>query len=153
MNFTQFKRDLRNYKPEDIVFVGLGNEQRGDDAVGLLFVDRLQNRTEYKNAHFLQAGVSPENYLQKILSFRAEIIVFIDASRWGGLPGEIAWLTTSAIERVRISTHAFSIKMVEDFLEAHQHLEFKYLGIEPMSTAFGEQISEQVKVSLDEFFG
>lgn len=153
MNFTQFNNDLKKYQPEEIVFVGLGNEQRGDDAAGLFFVDRLQNRPEFKNAHFLQAGVSPENYLQQILSFRAGIIVFIDASRWGGAPGEIAWLTTNIIERVGISTHAFSITMVEDYLKAHQQLEFKYLGIEPMSTVFGEGLSKQVKNSLEKFFG
>lgn len=77
----------------------------------------------------------------------AEIVVFIDAARSGAKPGTIGW-----IDPVNISTHAFSIKMVEEFLDKYHPFKFMYLGIEPLTTKLGENVSSEISESIDNFF-
>ena len=152
MNFSDFKNELSEFPWHDIVFVGLGNELRGDDGAGLYFIDLLQGQSGSAQSHFIKAGANPENYLEQILACRSRAVVFIDAARFGGQPGEVRWLEPSAIDTLRISTHAFSIKMVEAYLQANQNLEYKYLGIEPRSTEFGKGLSCELKSALQRFF-
>ncbi len=152
MNFENFVEVLSPYLPEKIVFVGLGNELRGDDAAGLLFLERLKVKPEFCKSNFIKAGTNPENYLQKILDYGAEIVVFIDAARSGAKPGTIGWIDPGKIDSVNISTHAFSIKMVEEFLDKYHPFKFMYLGIEPLTTKLGENVSSEILESIDNFF-
>lgn len=130
----------------------MGNDIRGDDGVGLVFVDNLREKTEFQDSIFILARTNPENYLQKIIDSRAKLVVFIDACKWGGRPGEITWLDGEKINKISISTHAFSIKMVEEYIYSQKNIEFKYLGIEPKSMEIGEPLSEEVKNHVHNFF-
>lgn len=152
MNFTIFIKSLSQWQPCSIVFAGLGNENRGDDAAGLIFCNRLKKTGSFKGAHFVLAGTNPENHLDEIIGYSPELVVFIDAARFGGKPGDIKWLESADIKRNRISTHAFSMEMVEKYLFAHQPMQFKYLGIEPLATEPYSEISPQVLAAVDNFF-
>lgn len=152
MNFKEFTLALQGYAAGEIIFVGLGNEYRRDDRAGLMLSDGLKRTPDFSGCHFINAGTNPENYLQDILSQHAKVVVFIDAARFGGAPGEIQWLDDDKIDNVKISTHAYSIKMVETYLKAHQNLQVKYLGIEPHDTDPGEKFSPVVHASLTRFF-
>ena len=152
MNFTTFRKDLSAFKSGHIVFVGLGNEYRGDDAVGLVFLDRLKDSKAFPDAHFIRAGTNPENYLQEILSYHPKLVVFIDAARWSGEPGEMRWLEPKQIRNLKISTHAYSLELVEEFLKAHEKMEFRYFGSQPLSTEVGEKLSAILKKKLEKFF-
>ncbi len=152
MNFENFVEVLSPYFPEKIVFVGLGNELRGDDAAGLLFLERLKVKPEFCKSNFIKAGTNPENHLQKILDSGAEVVIFIDAARSGAKPGTIGWIDPGKIDSVNISTHAFSIKMVEEFLDKYHPFKFMYLGIEPLTTKLGENVSSEILESIDNFF-
>jgi hydrogenase maturation protease len=151
MNFSAFKEAL-HYPPEEIVFVGLGNMARGDDAAGLLFLRKLKKRNEFLASHFVEAGTNPENYLQKILDFTPRLVVFIDAAHCGRSFSDMFWIETDALDTAAISTHAFSIRMIEEYLKANAPLEVKYFGIQPEITAPGSPLSAAVKQSLEHFF-
>jgi hydrogenase maturation protease len=151
MNFSAF-RDALPYPPEEIVFVGLGNMARGDDAAGLLFLRELRKRNEFRTSHFIDAGTNPENYLQKILDFLPRLVVFIDAARCNRSFGEMFWIETADLDTAAISTHAFSIRMIEEYLKANSALQVKYFGIQPEITVPGSPVSACVKQSLDHFF-
>ena len=152
MNFENFVEVFSPYFHEKIVFVGLGNELRGDDAAGLLFLERLKVKPEFCKSHLIKAGTNPENHLQKILDSGAEVVVFIDAARSGVKPGTIGWIDPEKVNSVNISTHAFSIKMVEEFLEKYHPFKFMYLGIEPLTTKLGENVSLEILKNIDIFF-
>lgn len=152
MNFKDFLKDLSLFKPGDIIFVGLGNEHCGDDAAGLIFIDKLKDFPDFAGSCFISARTNPENYLQKILDSKGNVIVFIDAARFGGKAGEISWIDPHDIERLSISTHAFSLKMVEQYLRNHRQFDFKYLGIEPLTTNIGDHLSSQVLTQMAVFF-
>ncbi len=152
MTFIDFQKALHVYTARDIIFIGLGNDIRGDDGAGLVFLDRLKQKTEFEESIFIRARTNPENYLQKIVDSQAKLVVFIDACHWGGKPGEMTWLDGENINKISISTHAFSIKMVEEFICAQKNIEFKYLGIEPKSMEIGEPLSGEVCQHMNAFF-
>jgi hydrogenase 3 maturation protease len=152
MNLHDFENALRDYPVNKIVFIGLGNPLRGDDAAGLIFLNRLHALNQFKEAYFIEVGTNPENYLQQIVNCPASLVVFIDTSKWGGQPGEITWLPSDKIETIAISTHAFSIKMVEEYLQSERQFDFRYLVIEPEQMDMGESLSKSVSKSLDKFF-
>ncbi len=151
MNFTDFKKSLYVPAPK-IVFVGLGNKARGDDAAGLLFLHELQRCRDFRGAAFIEAGTNPENVLEPILAHHPEMVIFIDAANVGKAPGDICWIDHDNLDTARISTHAFSVTMVEHYLKAHKTMDIKYLGIRPATTAMGTQLSVKVKSALESFF-
>ena len=66
--------------------------------------------------------------------------------------GTISWLNKEVINNINISTHAFSIKLVEQFILQQRNIEIKYLGIEPKDTDFGSELSVELIQSVDLFF-
>lgn len=152
MNFTDLINKLSKYGKKKIVFVGLGNELRTDDGVGIEFIKRLKAQREFKNSHFIIAERNPENFLYSILSCNPEVVVFIDAANWDGVPGEIKFFNDDEIKNTGFSTHTYSIKMIKDFLAIEGKMDFIFIGIQPFSTDFGFGLSTIVKTKIDEFF-
>ena len=131
MNFTDFQADLLGYPEEDIVFVGLGNRMRGDDAAGLELLDMIKKSGFFTGSTFISAGTNPENYLQQILAAQPKLVVFLDACDFRDRPGEIRWLDYDEIEKAGISTHAYSMTMIERYLNLERTTECRYLAIQP----------------------
>ena len=152
MNFEDFVKELSPYNPADLIFIGLGNELCGDDAAGLVFLDKLEELPDFAGSCFITARTNPENYLQKILDSGGRVVIFIDAARSGGKPGEISWIDPNQIDHLSISTHAFSLKMVEQYLVNNRRFIFRYLGIEPLSTNKGDHLSSRVLTQITVFF-
>lgn len=152
MNFTHLTDELSNYRKDKIVFVGLGNEFRADDAAGLELVRKLRTRKEFQSSHFILAGRNPENYLQTILDYNPDIVVFIDAAEWNGNPGDIKLFNDEEISQTEFSTHTFSIKMIKDYLSNQQQMHFMFIGILPFRTDYKKILSEPVQSSIDKFF-
>ena len=152
MNSEEFHRTLKPYPASRLVFMGIGNPIRDDDGAGLVFLDKLIESGWYAASNFISAGVNPENHLQKILDVKPRAVVFIDAARFHATPGTIAWLDQTQLDQLRISTHAFSMVMVEAYLQAHQWMDFHYLAIEPKSMVFGEGLTRTVRESIERFF-
>ena len=150
MNFKTFCKTL--LPAEHLVFAGLGNDARGDDAAGLLFLDILSRKPEFHSAVFICAGTNPENVLQPILNAQPSMLIFIDSTDWGGAPGDIRWIDRRELDQIRISTHAFSISMVEEYLRAHQAMDIRYLGIQVRSTRTGDPICQPVLRAIKTFF-
>ena len=152
MNFDDFEKFLETYPAKDISFIGLGNEICGDDIAGLVFLDRLKETGVYKESQFIKAGTNPENYIGSILKGSSELVVFIDTAKTGAKAGSIKFFQSKEIKSSDISTHAYSITMVEDFLNKFRPIKFFYLGIEPYCTEIGQGISSCVSDAMDDFF-
>ena len=152
MNFTQLTDRLSKYNSNKIAFVGLGNELRGDDLAGLVFIEALKTKTVFNKSKFIVAGKNPENYLQEILDYNPEAVVFIDAADFLGEPGEISLLESDSLANIDFSTHAYSIKLIEKFLSLNRQIDFIYIGIQPKTTELGKEMSSQVNHAIKEFF-
>lgn len=152
MNFSDLVKSLSTYSPEKITFVGLGNELRGDDGAGLVFLEYLKKTEEFSKSNFINAKTNPENYLEKILDFKSEVVVIIDTARNAKQPGTIDWINPDSMELDSFSTHTFSVKMIENYIKQLQTVEFRYIGLEPYDTKFGSSLSPIIKRKLDNFF-
>jgi len=153
MNFSELADNLKGYKTSKIVFIGLGNYYRGDDGAGLVLLKRLENSRLFKNAFFIEAGLTPENHLSEILDCKADVVVFIDAAFWGGTPGAVSWLPEERIAATDISTHAYSIELINKYLLNEQPgLEIKILVIQPETIQPGKGLSAAVEDGVNRFF-
>ncbi len=152
MNFTHLLDKISKFENSKIVFVGLGNELRGDDASGIEFLEKLKTSNELKDSHFINVGTNPENYLDKILSFEPQLVVFIDSADMNCKPGEIKFIDDREIINHEFSTHSFSISLIKEFLLKQKSMEFLFIGIQPLNTSFRKGLSEEVINSIHHFF-
>lgn len=152
MNFENLKKDLAFYPVDKIVFVGLGNPLRRDDAAGLLILEKISMSRHFKNAHFIKAYTTPESHLEEILNYHPEIVVIIDAADWGGRDGEMTWIEGREIENFAISTHTYSISLIEKYLKLNARLEVKYLVIQPANMQYDLSLSKKVDKKIRQFF-
>ncbi len=94
------------------------------------FVRPIKLSLKFADANFIKAGTNPENYLDKILALNAKAVIFVDAILLYEIPGTKN-LSPEEVDTLSISTHTFSIKMIENYLKQQQHLEFFLSGIQP----------------------
>lgn len=153
MNFSDLHRLLADQPPGAVAFVGLGNADRGDDGAGLALLETLRSRPELSTAVFIAAGVTPENVLGQLIRSGCRVVVFLDAGRWGGAPGEIALLDGADVATVGFSTHTYSIRLVERYLEAAARLTCHYVAIQPLRTEPGAALSDPVRRGIEVFVG
>jgi len=152
MNFESLKKILERVESSKIVFVGLGNKYRSDDSSGIIFINLLKTFPDFAESTFIEAGTNPENYLEKILNTNPTVVVFIDATDYGGQPGKIKLIEPEKIDLLDFSTHTYSIKIIEKYLSARKEIKFHYVGIQPSSTEYGEEVSFEVSNAIKDFF-
>jgi hydrogenase 3 maturation protease len=125
-------------RPERIVFVGVGNRLRGDDAIGPAVIDAIKGSVP----HAIDAGVAPENYTGMIKRLRPLAIIFIDALDFGGAPGSMALVESGEIRRYGASTHGLSLEVAMDYLRQETGADVLLIGVQP------ERICEEEGLSL-----
>jgi hydrogenase 3 maturation protease len=152
MYLSDLKNRLSIYDSSEVVFIGLGNELRGDDWAGIYLLRKLKASGCFKGAHFIEAGISPENYVTNVLDLSPAVIVFIDASRCGSTPGEIKFIDPADVEMSGFSTHSYSIKLIEKFFMYCQDIKFVYIGIVPLQMNMGKGLSFPVIDSIKKMF-
>jgi len=71
------------------VVIGVGNELKADDGIGLRVAKQLQqDGLQNKETMIIPADV-PENWIQPIAKFRPELLVLVDTADFRGKAGEI----------------------------------------------------------------
>lgn len=136
-----------------IRIIGLGNEFRGDDAVGLLAVRRIRGSVG-NCAEVVEAGTAGVELLE--LMKGAPAVLLIDAARSGQAPGTIHRLDASAGPIVPHlfprSTHAVGVAEAVELARTLGVLPPKVIvyGIEAGNTEVGHSLSPQVGHALDE---
>lgn len=132
------------------LIIGVGNDYRGDDAVGLFVARRLRKR--------LKGGVeiverSGEGASLIEVWRGAHLVIVVDASQSGAKPGAIRRFDAHArkipARHFKYSTHAFSIAQAVELSRALGELPprtFVY-GIEGENFSAGEGLSEVVEKS------
>ncbi|OYT60239.1 MAG: hypothetical protein B6U75_02235 [Desulfurococcales archaeon ex4484_217_1] len=130
--------------------LGIGNELRGDDYVGSYIALNLKLRG-LKNV--VDAGLSPESFLEVAARTRPDAVVFIDAVEASLEPGTIVFASVEEVEKSEIvfpTTHKPSYSMLYRYLKfrlpkAEQYL----LGVQVVDTSFGKNMTETIKRIAD----
>jgi len=138
--------ELRNALSGRVVMLGVGNRTRGDDGVGPMLMDRLAGRVAVP---CLDAGVAPENYLEKIVQASPDSLLIVDATDFGGAGGEVRLFSSEAIADGGFSSHALSLKMTCDYLNARHPMQIFLLAVQPNACEMGRELSKPVTETLD----
>lgn len=135
---------LREILSGNIVILGVGNIDKGDDGAGSTLVQEINGRV---SATCIDAGVAPENFLEKIVSENPDTVVIVDAADFGAEPGEVRLFEPAQISQGAISTHALSLDTACDYLTNRMPVKVYLLAIQPERTA-SEGLSPAVQESL-----
>ncbi|MGB2600694.1 MAG: hydrogenase 3 maturation endopeptidase HyCI [Candidatus Omnitrophota bacterium] len=129
-----------------IVFLGVGNILRADDAFGPELIAKLQGFTE---AVCIDAGTTPENYAGKIIKEEPDTVVIIDAAHLGLNPGDYDILNRDEIAKSGLTTHDLSPEMFIGFLEEQTRSDIYMLAVQPENVSFGGEMSVAVKEAIE----
>jgi len=138
---------LKYHLKGKVVILGIGNTMRSDDGVGSLLAGRIKDKVPFV---VFDAGVSPENYLEKAIKEKPDTIVIIDAVDFGGRPGEFRVLETSDVKTTNLfTTHNASISLTINYLQSNLKVDIIILIIQPKSISFGDKLSQEVTDTLN----
>lgn len=133
----QLRRALRGR----VAIVGIGNELKGDDAVGPRVARSLDGCMD---ARVFDAGVAPENWLGPISGCEPNTVLIIDAVELGAEPGDIELMDPAALAAGGASSHALSPAMFVGLLRERSGAEVLILAVQPEHTEFGCRLSDAV---------
>jgi len=131
------------------VVLGIGNELRGDDALGSLLAKKLSNLlkdNQYVTVY--DAGTVPENFTGAIKKDNPSHIILIDAVDMKERPGYIRLIVVDEIANYSISTHALPLSFLIKYLESAGTAHTLLLGIQPGNMDLSDKISIEVEKSI-----
>jgi hydrogenase maturation protease len=135
------------------VVLGLGSPLMGDDGLGLYALEALRASGHYApEPDWVDGGTWGMNLLPIIES--AERLLFLDAIRAGGEPGELVILEREAIPRglgLKLSPHQIDLQEVLALAELRGCLPMDAIamGLEPARVELGWGLSPTLEANLD----
>lgn len=142
----ELEERLRGISPERVVFVGVGNRMRGDDAIGPALIDHIKDEVP----HAIDADGVPENVTASIRRLNPKVIIFLDAASLGEAPGSARIVEAGEMQKLESSVHNFSLDVVMEYLEAAAGADVFLVGVQPERIGEGESISPELKKPLED---
>jgi hydrogenase maturation protease len=144
---TDLGEQLRQCLAGRVCFLALGNEDYGDDGLGVGLGKRL---LAIGMQDVTLAGTTPERYLGGLMRERFEHVLFLDAVEFGAAPGSVVLLDASAISArfPQISTHKISLAVLSQWAQDNGAKAW-LLGVQPESLKPGQRLTETVETTLE----
>ncbi|MCD6412584.1 MAG: hydrogenase maturation protease [Elusimicrobia bacterium] len=134
---SHWREKLKKIINENFLVVGVGNEIRGDDAIGCFIAE--EGRKKFPE-NFINAGVALENHLFKILEKPQKLVFIVDAVSGR----EISVCGLNELRTQGISTHSLNLGEMKFFFdEAGKKCVF--VGIPAEKNSINEGISDRIK--------
>jgi hydrogenase 3 maturation protease len=140
-----FENELKEFivDAEKIAILGIGNDLRTDDGLGLYIVNRI--KFGHPDVMIENVGSVPEGFAHPLAEFGAKRIIMIDAADMQKAPGHIELVTKDRIGGINISTHSIPLSFLMVFLEQETGGESILLGVQPKSVQFGEGLTQEIQ--------
>jgi hydrogenase 3 maturation protease len=131
---------------EKIVVVGVGNELRRDDFVGVEIVKRLKGKVP-QNVMLIESETVPESFLETITQFHPTHVLLIDAGLTGLEPGQIKIMESSEAlgPATAVSTHTLPLQIFCEILKNTTGSKIALAIIQPKTTDFGEGLTKETE--------
>jgi hydrogenase 3 maturation protease len=131
---------------EKVVVVGVGNDLRRDDFVGVEIVRRLKGKIP-RNVMLIESETVPESFLETITQFHPTHVLIIDAGLTGLKPGQIKVIESSEAlgPATAVSTHALPLRIFCEYLEKTVGSKIALAIIQPKTTDFGEGLTNETE--------
>ena len=121
------------------VLLGIGNRMKCDDGAGSFIVQHFHHH------HWItiDGGSAPENITSVIKKFRPKLLVMIDTSQMNIDVGSFRIIPFEKIISLQLSTHSMPLNFLIEYLAPYCQ-KIILIGIQPLSTDFGEHLSKPV---------
>lgn len=149
-----FKSQLSDFLVdcEKLIVLGVGNELKCDDGVGPFIIKKLKDENiENKNLLFINAETVPENFTGKIRKEKPTHLIIVDACLIDSEPGDMKIVNKYEFTNIGISTHSMSLSFFVRYLEKGTEFAITFVGIEPESMDYSEELTPKVEKSANEF--
>ena len=149
-----FESQLESFlsNSEKLIVLGVGNDLKCDDGVGPFIIKRLKEEDiEDENLIFINAETVPENFTGKLRKENPTHIIIVDACLMNGNPGDMQIVDKDDFSNIAISTHSMSLSYFVKYLEKDNDLKIIFVGIEPESLDYGENLTENVEKTAFDF--
>ena len=143
----QLKDQLAHFINGRVCLLGIGDRYHHDDAIGPYLAEAMESRPDYD---VIDAGISPEDYIEMTAHKHPDTILMVDATDFGGEPGEVRLLYPESVAYSGVSTQAGSLRMLAEFMQARTHARIALLGVQPADTSDGKGLSPDVSKTLDD---
>ena len=142
-----------------LVVMGIGNELKGDDAIGIYVVKKLMrhfNREgeliNIKDLYLINAGTVPDFFTDILKEIKPTHILIVDCALIGKDAGAIDIIKEDEIANYSFSTHTLPLSIIVKYLKKFIDADILILGIQPKVIDFCS-MSEEVKSSGDKLVG
>jgi hydrogenase 3 maturation protease len=143
----QLKDQLAHFIDGRVCLLGIGNRYHHDDAIGPYLAEALESRPDYD---VIDAGIIPEDYIEITAQKHPDTILMVDATNFGGEPGEVRLLYPENVAYSGVSKQAGSLRMLSEYLRARTHARIGLLAIQPADTSDGKGLSQPVAKTFDD---
>jgi hydrogenase 3 maturation protease len=137
-----------------VAVVGIGQELRGDDAVGVKAARALLRRqragsdiSRPVSLLVVEAGPMPESCTGPLRRFAPDLAILVDAADMGAAPGTVAWLDWRDADAAG-STHGLPLSLFAGYLTTEIGCTVLLLGIQPADLTFGAPVSPPARRAL-----
>lgn len=127
--------------PDTLALIGMGNPDRADDGFGIELARRL--KVHFPDQVFSEQEKSVEGIVLDLLGCeRFDVFLLIDATDFGGEPGEVQFFSVEDAKRFvpAFSTHKVPITLLMEMVRQHGKKSF-LLGLQPESLEFFGEMS------------
>lgn len=152
-------------KPDRIrvAILGIGNEQNGDDAAGVLALRAIQRSLSRRcdippvfpharwnafDLYLIEAGVAPESFTGPLRRFAPHWILYIDAAEMGLPPGAVQVVDWADAAGWSGSTHTLPPTVLAEFLQKTLDCRMTFIGIQPARLDFDSGLSAPVRKAV-----
>ncbi|HNT29797.1 MAG TPA: hydrogenase maturation protease [bacterium] len=156
MASTEWKNTLVEFLSgyTKLVIIGVGNELRGDDVVGLKIVEGLQKAAKRNDVSLVLAGSVIENYIGPVLREQPSHILICDAVATATYPaGTILTLRPEELESSFHSSHTMPLSFFLQLVSNEQPLKALGLAIVAQQIGIGDKMSQIVAKSVADVVG
>jgi hydrogenase 3 maturation protease len=102
------------------------------------------------NVHAIASGPAPENATAEVRRLSPSHLIIVDAADLREAPGTVRLVPRDAIEGASFGTHGLPLSVLAGYLEAEVGCAVIFIGIQPASLAFGEDLSPEVAAAVQE---
>jgi len=143
----QLKNQLAHFINGRVCLLGIGNRYHHDDAIGPYLAEAIESRPDYD---VIDAGIIPEDYVETTAKKHPDTILMVDATDFGGEPGEVRLLYPESVACSGVSTHAGSLRILAEYMHARTRARVALLAIQPADVSDGKGLSPPVSETLDD---
>ncbi len=135
-----------------LAVLGAGSLLKADDGAGVIVTEQLMEACppeHYPDLLCCPGETAPENFSGKIISFKPDHLLVVDAADIGQEPGTIQEIDPQDVGGPTFCSHMLPLRVMIDFIVAHTNVPVTLLGIQPQSIDFDAPMTPVMEEAVE----